>query len=288
MRKRLQVLVERGLEALGRGPKGRFFLLLGKVLWRHHVERAASSMAFALFFACIPLLALAGWSLSQLLHSSAQATESISSTFGLAPEQVRHVVSQHAGRFASGTVAPVVIFGALWLASGAFHTLLSIFESQLGARHRSWWRKRLLSLACVLLLLLAVASATSLTVALAGGPMALFGFAPLQARSRLLATGVGLLVALATVTLLVAGLFGVGLERRVSRRRIWPGAFTTVAIGSVASFVFARFVENIARYAAYYGSLAAVAVVLAWLWICSAALLVGAEVNAQLEGPSRQ
>ena len=42
--------------------------------------------------------------------------------------------------------------------------------------------------------------------------------------------------------------------------------------------------RTLARYALYYGSLAAVAVLLLWLWLLCAALLVGAELNAQLEG----
>jgi membrane protein len=46
-----------------------------------------------------------------------------------------------------------------------------------------------------------------------------------------------------------------------------------------------------ADYALYYGSLAAVAVMLLWLYLTSLALVAGAEVNAQFEArlgqPSR-
>jgi membrane protein len=39
-------------------------------------------------------------------------------------------------------------------------------------------------------------------------------------------------------------------------------------------------------YALYYGSLAAVAVMLIWLYLTSLSLVVGAEVNAMLERAS--
>jgi membrane protein len=43
-------------------------------------------------------------------------------------------------------------------------------------------------------------------------------------------------------------------------------------------------VRTLTNYAVFYGSLAAVAVLLVWLWLASLAILVGAELNAQLEG----
>lgn len=285
MPKRLQVLVDRLIELLELSQRGQFVLTLSRVLWRHHVERSASAMAFSLFFAAIPLLALAGWWVTAVVQSSAQATESISSTFGLAPEQVHILVEQHVGRFSHGSVAPLVLGGALWLASGAFHTLLSAFETQLGARRRSWWRKRLLSLACVCTVLIVLGTIATSTVKLAGGPLAVLGLTgsdPREVRlAKLVAFGVGFVVMIG----LVGALFAFGARRNVKDHRIWPGAFVTVTIGTLASYLFARYVEVVAQFAAYYGSLATVAVVLAWLWLCSAALFIGAEVNALLEGP---
>jgi membrane protein len=52
----------------------------------------------------------------------------------------------------------------------------------------------------------------------------------------------------------------------------------------VVSWAFGLYVSTLADYAAFYGSLAAVAVLLVWLWLTSFAILVGAELNSQLEG----
>ena len=64
---------------------------------------------------------------------------------------------------------------------------------------------------------------------------------------------------------------------------IWRGAITTVAIGSIASYGFASYARSLARYAVFYGGLAAVAVFMVWLWICCIALLLGVETNAEAE-----
>jgi len=49
-----------------------------------------------------------------------------------------------------------------------------------------------------------------------------------------------------------------------------------------ASTLFAGYARDLASYTVFYGSLAAVAVFLLWLWVLCAALLVGVEVNAVL------
>jgi membrane protein len=94
---------------------------------------------------------------------------------------------------------------------------------------------------------------------------------------------VGLAISGVIVTLLIAGFFRIGVRRDVLVRRVWYGTSTTVTIAAVASYLFAVYARTIARFAFYYGSLAAVAVLLAWLWLCSFALLLGAEVNSYLE-----
>jgi membrane protein len=48
--------------------------------------------------------------------------------------------------------------------------------------------------------------------------------------------------------------------------------------------VFGLYAVSVSTYAVYYGSLAAVAVLLVWLYLTSLSLVVGAEVNVQLEG----
>jgi len=96
--------------------------------------------------------------------------------------------------------------------------------------------------------------------------------------------------ALASVVMLVVGLGFLAAFYRYAvvhpkgvRRRVWPGAFTAVASWLVVSWFFGLYVVSMSSYALYYGSLAAVAVMLIWLYLTSLSLVVGAEVNAQLE-----
>ncbi len=103
-----------------------------------------------------------------------------------------------------------------------------------------------------------------------------------------LATAVGQTFA-ASAMLLVGMLFLAGFYRlavvrapRV-RRHVWPGTIAAVACWLVVSWAFGAYAASMADYALFYGSLAAVAVLLVWLYLTSLSLIIGAEVNALAE-----
>jgi membrane protein len=66
-------------------------------------------------------------------------------------------------------------------------------------------------------------------------------------------------------------------------RWVTPGSALAVLIWLIASGGFAVYVANFASYNKTYGSIASVIVFLVWLWITNIAVLLGVEVNAELE-----
>ena len=59
------------------------------------------------------------------------------------------------------------------------------------------------------------------------------------------------------------------------------GSVVAVLIWLVASGAFAFYVSAFASYNKAWGSLAAVIIMLTWLWLSAVALLLGAEVDAE-------
>jgi membrane protein len=270
---------------MGRGPKRLHLYALFQRMGRHNVGLAASAMAFDLFLAFIPMLALAGWLVTALLKNSPNAVGSVSLFFDLTPLEVQEVLKRHFGRFGAGAVAPIALLGALWLASSAFHTSMSVFEEALSARRRAWWTKRALAIVCVIAAISGVALSGYLAVWVAGGPLALIEFvAPdYSSTGAGIARWLSLVVIVLSCTCFLAAFYRIAVSRPSYRRRVWPGAVVTVLLGGAASAAFGYYARHLARFTLFYGSLAAVAIMLAWLWIWCALLLFGAEVNAGLE-----
>ena len=64
-----------------------------------------------------------------------------------------------------------------------------------------------------------------------------------------------------------------GDARRTHRRRLWV----------LASGAFALYVANFSSYNKTYGAMASVIIFLVWLWITNTVILLGAELNAEIE-----
>lgn len=90
--------------------------------------------------------------------------------------------------------------------------------------------------------------------------------------------------------LAILAIFALGILYRYGPSReparwswVSPGAVLATILLLVASGLFSLYVSRFGNYAATYGSLAAVAILMLWLFIGAYAVLLGAEVNAEAE-----
>jgi membrane protein len=72
-------------------------------------------------------------------------------------------------------------------------------------------------------------------------------------------------------------------EARQKFRWILPGAVWSTIMWMVASSAFRIFLRNFGAYNKTYGGLAAVVILMIWLWISGLVFLIGAEINAMMK-----
>jgi membrane protein len=185
---------------------------------------------------------------------------------------------------AAGTV------GALWAATGATGSVIKAVNRAHDLREtRPFWRVRLLAFALVFLAGLVLAMIFVLIVF--GGPLG-----DAVARRAGLGHEFAILWAVVRWPIAFAGiLFFLGLvyylapaERPSSRRSIIPGSLLGAALWLVLSGLFALYTSFSSSYDRTYGSLAGAVVLLLWLNYSAVALLLGAELNAELRRRSRR
>lgn len=238
----------------------------------------------ALFPGLIALVSILG-----LLGDSAVTTltESIEQ---LAPGSARDVLLDAIANItASGGVAGVALVlglaGALWSASGyvgAFGRASNvIYEVEEG---RPIWKLKPFQIAITALMVLLLALCALAVVAT--GPVAHEIGAWIGAEGTVVTVwdlAKWPFIGLAVVTIF-AILFWASPNRRPSGFRwITPGGVLALALWLAASAAFAFYVANFGSYNATYGALAGVVVFLVWLWITNLAMLLGAQLNAELE-----
>jgi membrane protein len=187
-----------------------------------------------------------------------------------------------------GTGLALVVIGALlalWTLSGAMNALMRALNVAYDRREtRGFVRQRLTAVGMLAWILVAVLLSFGLLVLgphLAGwvgdaaGAQRVVEVVWWAAQWPILI--VGLLLAFAGVLY-----FGPNVDHP-RWRFLTPGAALTVVIWLVASGLFALYVSAFGSYNKAWGSLAAVVIMLTWLWLSALALLLGAELNAELE-----
>ncbi|MDB5592133.1 YihY/virulence factor BrkB family protein [Enterovirga sp.] len=89
---------------------------------------------------------------------------------------------------------------------------------------------------------------------------------------------------LCVALLALAALYRYGPSRaRAKWRWLSPGALLAAFGGIATSMLFSWYVANFGSYNETYGSLGAVVGLMTWMWLTSTVILVGAELNAEVE-----
>jgi membrane protein len=264
-------------------------------LYEHHAFDHAASMSFYFFLGLIPLALCAGLLAGNFVESDA-ASALIDPLYRAMPgvaadlfrAQLREVTAARIG-----TVAPLSLVGFVWLITNGVHNLMDVFELFMHATPRPWWQQRLLAVAWIGGLLAVAALATWALLLVSGLSAALNDATqvPIVVRQAtgLLAAGwarIDVMCAFAAISSgALAVFYRIAIHREPGiRRRVWPGTFVALSLWVAVSWGFGTYVRTMAHYAVFYGSLATVAVILLWFYLTSLALVVGAEVNAELEG----
>jgi membrane protein len=86
------------------------------------------------------------------------------------------------------------------------------------------------------------------------------------------------------MTLGLAVLYRYGPDRDEAQWRwVSPGAVVAAVMWVLGSVIFSIYTANFARYNETYGSLGAVVVLLLWLFLTALAVIIGAEINCEIE-----
>lgn len=86
-----------------------------------------------------------------------------------------------------------------------------------------------------------------------------------------------------SMVFIFATLYRYAPTRRMKWRKVFPGAVFTSIAWIIVSIAFSYYVNNISNYSRLYGSLGAVFVLMIWLYLTSITLILGAEINSELD-----
>ncbi len=271
------------------------------VPWRELVRRTwsevleddvlgmAAQLSYYFFLALFPallfLLALASF------FPLSNITDDVGRSLGpFVSPQVLQLIQEQMHRLAendSGGLLTFGVAGALWSSSAALVSIVGALNRAYDIEEaRPWWKVRLVAMGLTLGVALFVLIALSLVL-----------IGPTVAEKLGEATGWGtpfewtwLILQWPLVFALVAT--GIGLiyyfGPDAEQDWVWisPGAVAATVLWLLVSLLFKIYVAKFTDYEGAYGTVGGVIVVLLWFYVTGIAILIGAELNAEIEHAS--
>ena len=254
-----------------------------------HMTNIAAALAYYAFLA-IPSTLLVAVGLFGVVGDPHAVTTLIGKLHGILPTQATSLLDDSLKNLTQhkGTAISVLTIGgvlAFWSLTGAMEHLMWAFNIAYDRDEgRGFVRRRITGLWMVLFALIGFALAFGVLVL--GPQLSTWIGNAVNAKSIVkivwyiaewpLLIG-GLLVAF-------AGLMHYGPNVKHPRWRFLSfGSVVAIVIWLLGSAAFAFYASKFSSYNKTWGSLAAVVVMLTWLWLSGVALLLGAEINAEAE-----
>jgi membrane protein len=266
------------------------FIRAAKEFMADNAMLLASALAYSSFFA-IPSTLLVVVGVFTLVAGPSTITSLIHHLSGVMPAQATQLLSQSLQNLdkhpASGVVMTVVGFAlALWSTTGAMNAFMIAVNMAYDRQDkRSFLRKRVVALEMVVAMGFAF---LLVAVLLIFGPQIEHAISSHIGPAGKVLDWVwwivqwpillfGLLAAFSTMLYLAPD-----VEHR-KWQFVSPGSLVAALLWIASSGLFAVYTSMFGSYNKTWGTLSAVIVMLTWLWLSSMALLLGAEINAEVE-----
>ena len=255
----------------------------------HHVLDGAAVLAFFFLLAVFP---------ASIFVFSLLPSLSIPHLQQAMLDLLNQALPEQSANFFEGTVRHVegrnglLTFGvilALWSGSSGVYALMQQLNFIRDVRDtRPFWKAR--GLAILLLLFFAALAIGSLSLVIFAGVLqselaSLIGWSrPLRAffaTLRWIIIAAALLLALATA-------YRIRPDVKIKFRFLSPGNVLAAILIAIASIAFRFYVSKFGNYSATYGSLAAIIILMLWMYMTGIAVLVGCETDTIQEHRKRQ
>jgi membrane protein len=249
----------------------------------------AAQLAYYFFLALFPAL-LFLVALASFLPVG-QLTDTIWKTIGrVAPTEVFDLVMAQVNLIAktqNGGLLTLGMIGTIWSTSSGVTAIIDTLNQAYDVQEtRPWWKVRLLSLGLTVALALFIIVSFALVITGPSLGEKAAGWLHLGPVFAVVWTIVHWPLVFALVALGVAVVYYYAPDAKQEWIWITPGSVLATLLWVLMSLGFKFYVSNFGAYNATYGAIGAAIVALLWFYVSSLAVLVGAELNSEIEHAS--
>jgi len=249
----------------------------------------AAQQAYFFFFALFPAL-LAVISIASFFPIDTLMNDVIEMMARVAPPDVTSILRDQLLEIADSNAGGLLTFAflvTLWSSSSAVVSMVTTLNTAYDIMEsRAWWRVRLVAIGLTLGLALFIV--VSMVLIIAGPTLAekIAGAVGLGPAFTLTWSIVQWPIVFALVTTAVGLVYYFAPDAEQNWVWITPGAILATLFWIIVSLGFKFYVAQFGNYNETYGTIGGVMVLMLWFYVSGVAILVGAELNAEIEHAS--
>ena len=254
-----------------------FIFRIAEELGKDNAGDMAASIAYYAFLSIFPLLLGIIAVLGIFLPSETVQTYIFDYAEQYLPNSIQ-IIERNIDMIieARGTLGVVSIIGLFWTGS-------AIFEAIGRAVNRAWniTKKRPYFIRKLRILLMSFSTGILFLISMAANTFSSIipriDLPVLDSLAIIVVRLTGFILLFIVITLL----FRYMPNTKTSWRYIWPGAIFTTILFELARSIFTFYLSNFASYDMVYGSLAAIVILLVWIYFSALIFIIGAEFSSE-------
>ena len=246
----------------------------------HHIESFASQIAFYMLLSIFPFLILLLMFLTNLSVSYADQMVYIYRVIPDAASTIIQDYLDYSQQFSNSVFSPILIV-SIWMSSNGVIAMMKAVNVAYDLEEtRNYVIRKIVAIICTLMFLLLIIVAL-VTPNLGMQFMSFIRkYIEIPEMNITLFNTIKLLFSVSIFVFVLGSLYFILPNKKVSFKEVIPGTIFSFFGLVLISNIFAYFVQEFSQYSLVYGGLAAIIILLIWLFLCGLILMIGGEINA--------
>lgn len=246
----------------------------------HHIESFASQIAFYILLSIFPFLILL---LMLLTNISVSYAEQMNYIYRLIPEAASNVIKDYliySQQFSDAVFSPILIV-SIWMSSNAVIALMKAVNVAYDLEEtRNYVIRKSIAIVCTLMIVVMILVA--LVIPNLGISFMTFvrRYIEVPEMNVHLFNLIRIFLSMGVFLFVLGALYFIVPNKKVGFKEVIPGTLFSFLGLAFISRLFGYFVSEFSQYSLVYGSLAAVIILMIWLFLCGLILMIGGEINA--------
>ncbi len=247
----------------------------------HHIESFSSQIAFFMLLSIFPYLIILFMILSQMSVSYAQEMTSI---YNMIPDDAAKIIKdylEYSAEITGGGGLSSLVVVSIWMSSNAMTALMKAFNVAYNIEEtRNYFKRKVIGIVCTMLTILLIITALIIPNVAMILMSYIRKYLTIPEMNMQLFINIKNIMSLLVFIFVLGGLYVILPNKKIRAKEVIPGTIFSFFSLVFISYLFSYFVNEYSKYSLVYGGLAAVIILLIWLFICGLIIMFGAELNS--------